>query len=110
MIVNRKIMQDFKISEKDIQFIQKKTREFKGVNVFDKMNKTNKGALVSSPHFYLDEIIEAQKEFINVVRSIAVSRNKEVLKILEKLKKDIGAIENNQVKKLIGVNDGNLHK
>jgi len=89
MIVNRKIMQDAGISEKDIQFIQMKTRGFKDVKVFDRMNTSNRGYIASSPHFDLLEMIEAQKVFITKVRSIAVARNKEVLKILEKMRDEI---------------------
>ena len=89
LIVNRVSMQNAGIAENNIQFIQKKAHEYKGVYVFDKMHTSKRGYLASAPHFDLNDMIEAQKVFIGKIRYDAVPRNEEILKMLEDMRDGI---------------------
>jgi len=86
MILNRYKLRRLGVSEEDIGLIQNKCRLHKEVEIFDKMVTSDRGYLVSTPHFRLDELIEAIGEFVKVCKSFAVAKNKRLLKVLEDLK------------------------
>jgi len=88
-IVNRYTMRKHGVTELDIVMLQKKSMQFDSVTVFDKMVTTDRGYLSATPHFNLDEMIEAQKVFIAEVRASSVARNKELLKVLEDMREEI---------------------
>ena len=89
MLVNKFIMQDCGISDKDILFIRQKAIVYKSVKCFDKHVLSPRNHILSIVHFDLLVMIEAQKEVIKTIRADAVPRNKEVLGLLEKMRDEL---------------------
>jgi len=100
MIVYRKKMQDCHISERDIQLIQRKSIEFRAVEVKDIMIIDNREYKCATPSFNLDDLIIAQVKYVERCRPQAEKRNVELLAILRKLRDDL--IKKDLVKRVQG--------
>jgi len=89
MRVHRAIMQNNKISEKNILAIQNKANNFKTVTIKNIMVIDNRGYKCATPAFDLNDLIIAQAEYTENCRSQVKKRNVEVLAILRKLRDDL---------------------
>lgn len=86
MIVNRLILTQHGISNSDSSSLLAKANSYRGVKVFDKMIKNRIDALVATPHFDINEMIDGQKRFNDEVRAFNLPRNLQFLKMLEKVR------------------------